>query len=131
MEDERIEAEYAAMQGEPLGTMAAFILPNASPNGPRSWDFLYVERIGKDDRRVSADLAWAAQELLAACKAARHALAADNGLEVTDQPDAYNDALRAGLDSNAAFDCAREATWVQDHSAVLKQLDAVIALAKR
>jgi hypothetical protein len=68
MEDERIEAEYAAIQGEPLSTFAAFILPNASPDDSTDWDILYVEKDGEGTRRVSADLAWAAQELLAACE---------------------------------------------------------------
>lgn len=57
----------------------------------------------------------------------RHELTTLNGLWVTDQPTAYEDALASGCDPEGARDCQRDVTWRLDVSRLLAEVDAALA----
>ena len=58
---------------------------------------------------------------------AEHSLITLSGLWATDLPDAYNEALRDGLDANAAQGCVNEATWQIDEISVIQHIKSVLA----
>ena len=64
--------------------------------------------------------------VLRALELARHDLTALHGLVATDQPHAYGDALREGLDANAARECQQEVEFTIDNTETLAALDAVL-----
>jgi hypothetical protein len=59
-------------------------------------------------------------------KTVLHDLEAAHGLHATDCPDEYNEALRDGLDANAARKCVQEATRVLDFSTSIAAVGGLI-----
>jgi hypothetical protein len=62
-----------------------------------------------------------------ALEAASHELSVLHGLTATDDPDAYADAIEAGLDSNGAAKCEREASFKIDTSKTQGIIRAALA----
>jgi hypothetical protein len=64
-----------------------------------------------------------------ALEAARHELVTLHNLTVTDQPDAYAEARREGLEPEAVRGCEVETRWVTDTSAAVALIDEALAIS--
>lgn len=61
-----------------------------------------------------------------AIEAAFHHLNTEHGLWATDQPQAYADAMKDGLDSEEAFKCFQETLHRLDHKATIAELNSIL-----
>jgi hypothetical protein len=85
---------------------------------------------------ANADLVQANRELASQRAAtsemlgkARHELATVHGLQATDKPDTFSEALRDGCDASGAARAVAEVSWTLDVESLIKEIDALLGVS--